>query len=261
MDNSSFFNQIIKTLSFPFKDPAWVRKTLIGGAIMLSVYIIPLIPAILISGYCMRIMKRIILENGEPYLPEWDDWGNLISSGIKLWGAGFIYTLPVVLVMLFGFVFLFFGQFIFMFNTIGQPQNSDPNAFLQSGMLFIGGMIIFTIIMFVDFFLGFLIGIINAPSMGHVAATDSFSAAFRVQEWWPILKGSLGAFLIVIMTNVALTWLVFFAVQMLSLTIILIFILPFAYLFQFFFISLYSHTFYAMAYRDGTRKLSASAVT
>ena len=125
--------------------------------------------------------------------------------------------------------------------------------------IFLAGMGIFIVIMSLMFLLGLATNLIQGPALGHLVAQDSFSAAFRVGEWGPILKKGFSAFLTVIITTIVLFGLASFAIQLLSLTIILIFLLPFLFLFLMFFINLYSYTFYALAYRHGVRKLAAES--
>src|SRR3546814_6276942 len=58
---------------FTFTDPQWKNKFLIGGLLTLAGYALPILPLLFVYGYCAQIMRRIIIEKGEPYLPEWQD--------------------------------------------------------------------------------------------------------------------------------------------------------------------------------------------
>ncbi|NJN99342.1 MAG: DUF4013 domain-containing protein [Anaerolineales bacterium] len=79
---------------FPFTDPRWKNKFLIGSLLHLAGYAIPLIPLIFVYGYCAQIMRQIIVEKRDPYMPEWEDWGKFLQDGLKLTGVGLIYSLP-----------------------------------------------------------------------------------------------------------------------------------------------------------------------
>ena len=80
--SQSFSSEDLKQLfAFPFQDPRWQNKFLIGSLVVFAGFIIPLIPFFFVYGYMAQIMRRIIVEKGEPFLPEWDDWGKLFVDG------------------------------------------------------------------------------------------------------------------------------------------------------------------------------------
>jgi len=251
MASTSFFDELLHSIAFPFKDSDWVKKLAIGFGLTLAISIVPIIPTLLIAGYCQRIMKQIIIEDGEPYLPEWVNWGAMLSEGLKLWGAGIIFVLPLFL--------LIFIALVFMLLAVAGPVffiRSNGTIAPAGSIIFLAGIGLFIVMMSLVSLLSLAINLIQGPAIGHLVAKDSFSAAFRVGEWWPILKKGFGAFLTVIISTIVLFGLAFFAIQILSITIILIFLLPFLFLFLTFFINLYTYTFYALAYRYGRRKLS-----
>jgi uncharacterized RDD family membrane protein YckC len=83
----------------------------------------------------------------------------------------------------------------------------------------------------------------------------NFSAAFVFSEWWPVFKKGFWGFLLAFVILMALSFVTTFVVQMLGLTIILIFVLPFLFGFITFFTTIYGYTFHALAYRQGMRKI------
>ena len=70
MSTNSSTQQLQNIFTFPFKDPDWVKKLAIGSLLILSGFIIPILPILFVYGYIMRIMERIIVQDGELYLPE-----------------------------------------------------------------------------------------------------------------------------------------------------------------------------------------------
>ncbi len=82
------------SLIFPFKDPRWVMKLTIGSLLILASTVVPLVPLFFVAGYSLRIIQRIIHGDGQPVLPEWDDWEWLFKHGFKLSEAGLFYALP-----------------------------------------------------------------------------------------------------------------------------------------------------------------------
>ena len=99
--------------TFPFRDPQWKNKLLIGSLISLAGFVFPFIPWIFLYGYGVQIMRRIIVENGEPYLPEWDDWNRLFVDGLRLGGVILIICFPFVLLAIVGYGLMVVPQFDF----------------------------------------------------------------------------------------------------------------------------------------------------
>ncbi len=81
----SFTSQDLQALfAFPFKDPEWQQKALIGSLLVLLGFVIPIVPTIFLMGYLAQIMKGIIRTNRKPFLPKWDDWGKFFNDGWNL---------------------------------------------------------------------------------------------------------------------------------------------------------------------------------
>jgi hypothetical protein len=76
-----------KSFSFVFEDDEWITKVLIAvgvllGGIDLGILVIPaIVAALLLSGYGLEIARRVIHSDSQ-VLPEWDDWGALLSDGL-----------------------------------------------------------------------------------------------------------------------------------------------------------------------------------
>jgi len=81
-----------KAFTFPFEDEDWVKKLIIGAVLM----IVPIANFITI-GYMLRTLRNVA-EGREKPLPEWDQWGDDFMKGLLVVVAGFIYSLPIVLV-------------------------------------------------------------------------------------------------------------------------------------------------------------------
>ena len=91
---------------FPFKDQRWVSKFVVGGLLSLFGFLIPL-TFIPVSGYMIRVMRHT-LDEGTYALPDWDDWGDLILSGLKAWLVTVVYSLPLWVTMFFFLVITVF---------------------------------------------------------------------------------------------------------------------------------------------------------
>ncbi len=90
-------NNFGEAFTFPFKDPNWLSKFMIGGIfIFLSFFLIG-IPVL--YGYCVEIQQRV--RRGEQYpLPEWKDVGVKFILGFKYLVTLLIYYIPVFLVVI-----------------------------------------------------------------------------------------------------------------------------------------------------------------
>jgi hypothetical protein len=248
---------IKQAVFFPFQGKKWGIKVLIGAVLLfIGGFFIPLLP---IYGYYGRIMKRIIVQDEDPGMPEWDDWGGLFLDGIKLFGAALIYLLPSLLLISVGYILFMVLDLSFAFATPSYTQSPSgffPTAVIGSTLgIFAGmGMILVGVVLAV------ITSFIIPLALANLIVKGEFSAAFRVKEWWSILKANFSGY---ILAN-ALVFGIFYLMYMLAFafyaTVILCFILPFALAFTFFISGVIGFGIYSIAYRDGIRQLATTAV-
>ncbi|MCB0195260.1 MAG: DUF4013 domain-containing protein [Anaerolineae bacterium] len=253
--SSSFTTDNLQALAeYPFKDPEWKQKLLIGGLLLFAGYIIPFIPMIFVYGYVAQIMHRIIVEQGAPFLPAWDDWGRLFSDGLKIVGVTFIYSLPAIIFVCGGYAF-FFGSAVFieiMTNSGGGGDTLAPLIPLVSMAIFFGG---FSLGM-----LSLLVAILVMPvAVGHLIATGEFNAAFRVREYWPIFRANMAGFLISYVLLFGLFMLLSFVMNIFYFTIILCCFVPFISAAISIYMMIIGSVLFAEAYRDGVQTLQSEA--
>lgn len=81
-----------KAFSYPFEDDEWLTKLLLGA-------LVSAIPILNFAwtGYSIDIMRNVIDGISLP-LPDWSDFGDKFVKGFFIWAAGFIYTLPALLI-------------------------------------------------------------------------------------------------------------------------------------------------------------------
>jgi hypothetical protein len=242
-----------KAVFFPFQGKNWRMKVLIGSAIGLANYIIPIVPLIPLYGYAGQIAKRVLIQDEDPELPEWNDWGQLFSDGIKIIGVMLISMLPGLL-LVFGGYFLMFGMNVaFMLdpNFVNSPESVGPFLLRSMTGIFIG-----MLVMMLGMLLMFVAGLFQPPALGHMIAKGHFSAAFRVKEWWPIFKANFSGYLLMLalMTgiNMGLIWVTY----VFYFTVVLCFVMPFALAAATFLMSAIRFSLIAVTYRDGVRKLT-----
>ena len=259
--SQSYTSDDLKTLfAFPFQDTNWKNKFLIGSLVVLSGFVIPLVPFFIVYGYMVQIMRRIIVEKGEPYLPEWDDWGKMLVDGLKLFGAIMVYILPFFLLFCAGFAFFFLsigltGAAGAATEQSGETPSPAIAIFPVLGMF--GMFATFGILMVFSVILGFMMPAI----MGHVVATDEFAAAFRFREWWSIFRANLGGFLIAYIIVMAISVAINFGMYILYITLIFCCLLPFILPPIIMYMIVLQAVVFGQAYREGVQKLQEQGTT
>jgi hypothetical protein len=250
MTQSTTSDNLKALFAYPFQDTNWINKFLIGSLVVLAGYIIPLIPFIVVYGYMAQIMRRIIVERGEPYLPEWDDWGKMMMDGLKLLGALLIYALPIFVLLCVAYLFLFFG--------IGLSASLEGSGDAPSGLAAVGslvGSLGFFCIFGVVMIFALAVSLVSPVMLGHIIATDEFSAAFRFSEWWSIFRANLGGFFIAYVIILAISSAFSFALTLIYLTVILCCLLPVIMGPATYYMLLIAAAVFGQAYRDGVDKL------
>ena len=106
------FEGVKQAVFFPFRGEKWGIKVLIGSALTFGSFIIPIIPVLPVFGYFGQIMKGIIIQEQDPEMPAWNDWGTLFLDGLKLLGAVIIYLLPALILGIGGYALFMASGFL-----------------------------------------------------------------------------------------------------------------------------------------------------
>ncbi len=252
MENTPSIRQFQRILSYPFEDSKWKSKLLIGMALTLGGMMLPVIPTLFVLGYGYQITHRLIVEQGDLYLPEWTDWEKLLKDGWRLFCVSFIYTLPMVICIVVGYV-VYFGTFGITMATSSGSSN-DPAV----GMLMFGGMAVQFLMMALGILLGLTTSFVLPAAMAHTIARDSFSAGFDFIGWWKVLKANFSGFLTTVVMIMGLAMLMTTFMQVIYLTIVLICLALFIPVIVSFYMLLVSSALIGLAYRDGVESLKAS---
>lgn len=222
MAQQATVDQIQYLFTFPFNDPAWKRKFLIGFLLYMAGFIVPVIPWLLVTGYIAKIAK-IGVDGDEFYLPDWDDWGELLNLGFRWTAAGFIVLLPTLLLFVGGYFLFLSPIFGAMFAPPSYGDKVSATWSLMALLGPLGGMCAFGLAMLVSLLTGFLF----PPAIGHIVAEDRLEALVRVREWWAIFKANMGGYVISYLLIMGTAFLLMFVVQFAYLTIILCCLIPF----------------------------------
>lgn len=252
--SQSFTSDELQALaSFPFKAPDWKNKFLIGALVSFLGYVIPVLPWFVLYGYGVQLMRRVIVEDASPFLPEWDDWGKLFVDGLKPVGAAFVYTLPIIALFVVGYGF-FFGA-ISAGAAVGAGSDSPPDWLV---FLPIFGGLGLAATFGVGMLLSFALGIFLPVIICHVVATDEFSAAFRFKECWTIFRANLSGFVFSQVLLMTAGFGLSFVMQILYFTIIGCCLLPFILPFFSYYIMLLWSVLFGRAYREAVQQIAAN---
>ena len=247
-------NNFQETLLFPIRDAESRNQFLIACAVMLAAFIIPILPAILLTGYATKIMRQVIEERKAPSMPAWQgsDLSEMLMDGLRLWGAQIVLMLPLLLLMGCGMVFLMSGSVGF-----AALAENHADSFAPVGML---------LFMVGSLFFG-LFGILSLPysviisaALPHVAIKRSFQAAFEFKEWFSIFRKALGQFILAYAVIMIASFIVAMVMQIAMITIILICIIPFLMIPYIAYQMLIMNTVFAQAYAIGQDALQPSAL-
>ena len=247
-----------KAVYFPFTGEKWGTKLLIGSAISLALYIpvAGIAAGIALAGYFGQIMKRVIVADEDPQLPEWMDWGMLFHDGVRIAGASLIYLLPGILFMIGGYVLFMVMDLAFAYSSASMNMVSSvfPVTFVGNmiGMLGGFGLIWFGLLVMIGG------SIFLAPALGNLIAKDKFEAAFRIREWWPVLKANLGGYLLTIALVMGFYTIIIVVASSLSFTVILCVLIPFALCVELYLLGAMTFSLLAVSYRDGKRNIGGS---
>ncbi|MBI3960141.1 MAG: DUF4013 domain-containing protein [Chloroflexi bacterium] len=92
-----------RALTFFTEDERWIEKTAIGTGVLLlstllSFILVGIVGFIIVMGYSVRLLQNV-RDGVNPVLPEWDQWGDDLSRGFKLFVVQFVWALPIILII------------------------------------------------------------------------------------------------------------------------------------------------------------------
>lgn len=253
MTIQGFTSQLKPLFVFPLRDKQSRRQFLIGSGILFLGYFVPILPGIVVFGYALQVLKST--ANGESAsMPAWNDWPALFLNGLKGTLVNLIFFLPGFMAFLVGFA-AYFSSFIFLTASSGARYDPNGQAIL--------GIFISMAILFLSMALGmllFLLGTIPFPvSLAHFVVNDRLGAAFKVREWWPILKANRLGYLISFVILFGIFGILNFSFLILYYTFIL---LCLAYLILIpvsFYVILLGAALFGDSYREGLDILKAKS--
>lgn len=239
--------ELKKVLSFPFEDERWVNKLLITCLLVILSFI-PVLPYVLLLGYMALIILKVV-EEDELVLPEWSDMSELFNHGLRLFGVGFVYTLPI------------FGMIIVGYLAMIMPIFTMVSEVMAEGVgvaLVILGYIAGFGLIGIGVLLSFAIGIVLPVAGCHAVVERDFSAGFRFKEWWKIFKANWDGFLIAFLLIFGGSMVAYYISQFFVLTVVLCCLYPFLLIALSAYMMIVGSAFFAQAYRQGREAVQSA---
>ena len=242
-------------LSYPFKAAGWQSKLLIGVALFFANYVIPIVPSLFLSGYFFQIMRSVIVDHAEPSLPEWTDWGKLLRIGFKGTAATVIYLMPGLLLLIGGYIVMELPIFLMAFSP-GSNYETTSSAL---GVSMVVGVLVGMVLMVLGFALLIPLSLLLPPAIAHLVAKDSFAAAFRVREWWAILRANPWGFFTALTLILGVYMSLLTIIYAFYFTIILCVVVPILMSVVAVYLNAVAAPILGEAYRKGVENLAAAA--
>jgi len=210
-----------QVLAYPFRDPKWGNKLLVGSAVMLAGFIVPVVPGLFVMGYFARLLRQVI-AGGEWRLPEWDEWGQMLTDGLKLFGVSLVYSLPAIVLMMVALGLSFVPSFVPFFQS--GVDESQIGAWVAA---IFGASLLGWALMGLATLVWLATLLFQPPAMAHMVAKGPFGAAFRIREWWRIVRANWAGFALAYVIAMGLGMVVYTAMTVLYMTLVLCVVIPF----------------------------------
>jgi hypothetical protein len=163
--------------SFPFQDPDWVKKIAIAAVLML----IPLLGQIAVLGWMVLLAKGVI-EGKEHPMPDWEEAGEIFTAGLKAFVIGFVYALPVLVVMVPA-------------SLLGWLDSSNNSFSILE-------LAVICLSCFMALY-GLLISFVWPAAVGELAATDDLGAALHPGRILRLVQAAPSAYIAVFLGTIA----------------------------------------------------------
>ena len=181
-------------ISYPLKGDSALGRIFVGG--LLGIFGILIVPSIILMGYLLRVLEGSARGAAEP--PAFEDWGGLLSDGLK----GFVVTIA------YGILPFLLVAFSVGFGSLGAASGSDAAAGIMGGVGLLGALVSL-VAMFVLYYL-IPAALTNMALEGSVGAAFDFGTLKRVLLSVDYLVAWVVPFLIGFVANIVTTVLVIF---------------------------------------------------
>jgi hypothetical protein len=175
-------------------------------------------------------------------------------DGLRMMAVGLAYSLPGILIFLIGMGLYFVASFTFPFMAIEGGRDTE----ILFPMLMLGS----TAVLFLSLFFGTLATILGAiplpVALAHFVARDEVSAAFRLREWWPLLRANKMGYFVAWVLIAGLMAIVYLAFMLAYYSVVLCCFTPLLIAPIGFYLYLVSAGLFGLIYRESKQILAAS---
>lgn len=178
-----------RAIGYIFEDPDWLKKAAIGSLL----FFVPIFGWLVITGYWMRLIRRVY-DGQELPLPEWDDFGGDFMLGLKAF-IGMLVWISPVLILPFCLLCAFLP-----FMLINSSENDVAGALLA--VLGTLGIIGFYVLIFIA---QIMLLIMQPIVLGRIAVSGDIGSAFAFGEIIREIRRLPGPLLIVVLVQYGLS--------------------------------------------------------
>ncbi|WKZ38994.1 MAG: DUF4013 domain-containing protein [Anaerolineales bacterium] len=238
---------LTEILMFPLKDAEARKHFLIATLVVFVSFIIPIVPYLALLGYAALIAQQV-LRGETPRMIPWEDWGGMLTNGLKLFGARLIYSLPIILLV----APIMIASFVLPFVATEMNSRDAETLVILTSLVIFGSMCFIVPVSLV-------LGVIIPVAEVHVVEKGEFAAAFQLKAWWSIFRANVPGFIAAIVIYYIASMLLGIIMQILVATFILACLLIIFVPAMTAYLTLVMYAAVAIAYRDGREKLAQTA--
>lgn len=178
-----------KAFTFLGEDPKWTTKLLIGGGLIIAGFLALftvigwIFVVAIILGYLVQLTRNVIAGQQRP-LPEWANWGALMSDGFKVFVVILALVLPVFIIAL-------------IFSVPGSLLSTSDNAGtagLGTLLSIAGGCL--------NLLLGLFAGLLLPVAIGRYAATNNIGQALNIGAIFAALRTNFMPYLLIVLLSI-----------------------------------------------------------
>lgn len=246
-------SSISEILTFPFRSEHAANRLLAGVGLLFLSIIIPILPALVVYGYLIQIMREVI-DGRSPGLPEWTDWGRLFVDGLKAFLVGLVYLLPAGLVMGVG-TGLYCGVSILgiALSEGAGAQSAASDAF---GPLLFVSIVVFFLSISIGAVLSMLGALPLPAAEASLSANDSLGSAFAFGKLLRVIRANLGGYIVAWLLLAGMWAFIYWAMMLVYYTIVLACLLPVIIMPVSYYSMLVAAALFGDAYREGAEILA-----
>ncbi|MCC7352712.1 MAG: DUF4013 domain-containing protein [Anaerolineae bacterium] len=167
-----------KSFTYVFDDEEWVSKLLIAAVLSFLSFLI--VPAIIITGYMVGIVRNV--RRGDPRpLPKWENLGDMFRDGLMLLVAFLVYSLPLLVILC---------PIIVIAIATGDSQSAQDTLSVLS--------VCFTCLAVLW---GIVLALVSPALYIRYAETNELSALFRFGDIVSFTTSNIGPVIVVIVVG------------------------------------------------------------